>query len=43
MADWFEYKAPAIGLDDWSLHLDNTFSSSRIGEYIESVCQAGNS
>ncbi|KAK5312938.1 hypothetical protein LTR93_011141 [Exophiala xenobiotica] len=41
MADWFEYKSPATRLDDWLLHLANTFSSSRIGEYIESNCRPG--
>ena len=39
MEDWFEYKSPATRVDDWLLHLSNTFSSSRIGEYIESSCR----
>jgi hypothetical protein len=41
MSDWFEYKPPATRLDDWLLHLANTFSSSRSGEYIESSCRLG--
>lgn len=41
MTDWFEYKSPATRVDDWLLHLANTFSSSRIGEYIESSCRPG--
>lgn len=41
MVDWFEYKSPATRVDDWLLLLANTFSSSRIGEYIESSCRSG--
>lgn len=41
MADWFKYNLPGGRIDDWALLLGNTFSSSRIGEYIESTCRAG--
>jgi len=41
MTDWFEYKSPTTRLDDWLLHLANTFSSSRIGEYIKSNYRVG--
>lgn len=41
MVDWFEYKSPATRVDDWLLLLANKFSSSRIGEYIESSCRSG--
>ncbi|RYP53371.1 hypothetical protein DL768_001616 [Monosporascus sp. mg162] len=40
-ADWVEHKRPATPVDDWGLLLGNTYSSSRIGEYIESSCRAG--
>ncbi|EXK83429.1 hypothetical protein FOQG_12291 [Fusarium oxysporum f. sp. raphani 54005] len=40
-ADWIEHKCPATPVDDWGLLLGNTYSSSRIGEYIESSCRAG--
>jgi hypothetical protein len=38
--DWFVYKSPATRLDDWAIQLGNTFSSARIGEYIESSCRS---
>ncbi|RSL79978.1 hypothetical protein CEP52_017454 [Fusarium oligoseptatum] len=40
-ADWIEHKHPATPVDDWGLLLGNTYSSSRIGEYIESTCRGG--
>lgn len=40
-ADWIEHKHPATPVDDWGLLLGNTYSSSRIGEYIESTCRVG--
>lgn len=40
-ADWFEYKIIGTMLDDWGLLLGNTYSSSRIDEYIESSCRTG--
>lgn len=40
-ADWIEHKYPATPVDGWGLLLGNTYSSSRIGEYIESSCRAG--
>lgn len=40
-ADWVEHKHPATPVDDWGLLLGNTYSSSRIGEYIESSCRTG--
>ncbi|KAM5341395.1 hypothetical protein ACJ41O_014426 [Fusarium nematophilum] len=40
-ADWVEFKRPATVVDDWGLLLGNAYSSSRIGEYIESSCRSG--
>lgn len=40
-ADWVEFKRPATLVDDWGLLLGNAYSSSRIGEYIESSCRSG--
>ncbi|RSL83113.1 hypothetical protein CEP52_016802 [Fusarium oligoseptatum] len=40
-ADWIEHKHPAAPVDDWGLLLGNAYSSSRIGEYIESTCRRG--
>ena len=39
--DWIEYRHPGTIIDDWGLLLANAYSSSRIGEYIESCCRAG--
>ncbi|TGJ85690.1 hypothetical protein E0Z10_g3062 [Xylaria hypoxylon] len=39
-ADWVESKRPATLVDDWGLLLGNAYSSSRIGEYIESSCRS---
>lgn len=39
--DWVEYKYPWTLIDDWALNLGNTYSSTRIGEYIESSCRSG--
>ncbi|KAH6883470.1 hypothetical protein B0T10DRAFT_138645 [Thelonectria olida] len=39
-ADWVDHKRPATPVDDWGLLLGNAYSSSRIGEYIESSCRA---
>jgi len=40
-ADWFIYKKPGTRVDDWGLFLANTFTTSRIGEYIESTARPG--
>jgi len=39
--DWIEYKYPGTIIDDWALLLANAYSSSRVGEYIESSVRAG--
>ncbi|KAK7428382.1 hypothetical protein QQZ08_005139 [Neonectria magnoliae] len=42
-ADRVEPRRPATPVDDWGLLLGNAYSSSRIGEYIESSCRSGTS
>lgn len=35
------YRKPGTRVDDWGLHLSIVFTTSRIGEYIESTCRRG--
>lgn len=39
--DWFVYQKPETRVSDWGLFLSNVFSTSRIGEYIESSSRRG--
>jgi hypothetical protein len=39
--DWNVYSKPGIRLDLWGEIQANVFSSSRVGEYIESTCRPG--
>ena len=37
--DWKVYSKPGIRIDLWGEIQANVFSSSRVGEYIESTCR----
>ena len=39
--DWKVYSKPGIRIDLWGEIQANVFSSSRVGEYIESTCRPG--
>jgi hypothetical protein len=39
--DWLIYKKPGIRLDVWGEIQMHVFTSSRVGEFIESTCRRG--
>jgi hypothetical protein len=41
LEDWHEYRSHTMRLDDWCLALDYSYTSSRIGEILESTAREG--